>query len=405
MNNSERLTTILKHSVDNSKYYRDLNIKDYFIDITCFPILTKKLIFDYKNDIIIDEYKNTLLKECSVHLSSGTVGKPIEVYWHYNDEMLSNLSLWRLRAKFHDIKPSNRLCTLHTTNYSWNRISDYKKIVYSKDQKTLSLCKLFFDDENLLQYYNEIMKFQPEWMFFQPSNFVKLTEFMIRNNLKKPDSIRYIEFTGEVLLSEAVKLVKEFYNCDYSNMYGTTETNGIAYTCPYGQMHVLKDNVFLEVDQGDHGKVRVTSLTNRVFPLIRYEVGDMLKLNKCKHCMCGQSGTVIEEISGRQQNIVQFQDGNTISEAVIMSIMDRVNSLTGNVIREYKAQLSLKEGTTNFLLYIDSKHKARQHVVEEEFHKVMSIFFNFIDGITVSFVYEPIKIQENGKFAILEVIK
>ena len=405
MNNLERLTAILKHSMDKSKFYRNLNIKGCSPDITSFPVLDKKTLFVHKNDIVIDEYKSTLLKECSVHLSSGTAGRQIEVYWHYNDEMISNLSLWRLRSKYHGISPSNRLCTLHTTNYSWNRISDYKKIVYSKDKKTLSLCKLFFDDDNLLEYYNEIMRFRPEWLFFQPSNFIKLTEFMIRNNLKKPNSIRYIEFTGEFLLYEAIELVKNFYNCDYSNMYGTTETNGIAYMCPYGQMHVLEDNVFLEVDHGHLGKAMVTSLTNHVFPLIRYEVGDLLKLNKCSHCMCGQSGKIIEEISGRQQNVVQLRSGEMVSEAVVMSIIDRINTLTGNVIREYKAQFFLTSETIIFLLYIDAKYKSREPIIKEEFTKIMNIFLSFIDKVTITFVYKPIRIQENGKFAILAVIK
>lgn len=404
MNNSKKLKAIINHSIKNSKYYRDMMGEDGTYDISLFPTLDKKKLFDFKNDIIIDEYKNTLLKECSVHLSSGTVGRPIEVYWHYDDEMISNLNLWRLRSKCHGITPSSRSCTLHTTNYSWNRISEYKNIVYSKDKHTLSLCKLFFED-NLWEYYNEIMKFQPEWLFFQSSSFIKLTEFMLRNNLKAPESIRYIEFTGEFLLPKAIELVKSFYNCDYSNMYGTTETNAIAYMCPFGHMHVLEDNVYLEVDHGDFGKALVTSLTNHVFPLIRYEIGDILKLKECSDCKCGQSGLIIEEISGREQNVVQLKSGERLSETVVMSIMERLNSLTGNVIHEYKVQFSHKDDTISFVIYIDVKDKAREHTIKGEFSEILSTYFSSINKSTISFIYEPIRIQENGKFSILEVIQ
>lgn len=404
MNSSKKLNAIINHSIENSNYYRNMMGKDEDSDISLFPILDKKKLCDFKNDIIIDEYKNTLLKECSIHLSSGTVGRPIEVYWHYDDEMISNLNLWRLRSKYHGITPSSRLCTLHTTNYSWNRISEYKNIVYSKDKNTLSLCKLFFDD-NLWEYYNEIINFQPEWLFFQSSNFIKLTEFMIRNNLKAPESIRYIEFTGEFLLPKAIELVKSFYDCDYSNMYGTTETNGIAYMCPFGHMHVLEDNVYLEVEHGDHGKARVTSLTNHVFPLIRYEVGDILKLKQYSDCKCGQSGLIIEEISGREQNVVQLHSGEWLSEMIIVSIMERLNSLTGNVIHEYKVQFSQKSDVISFIIYIDAEDKAREHTIKKEFFEILSTFFSSINKSTISFIYEPIRIQENGKFSILEVVQ
>ena len=111
MNSSKKLNAIINHSIENSNYYRNMMGKDEDSDISLFPILDKKKLCDFKNDIIIDEYKNTLLKECSIHLSSGTVGRPIEVYWHYDDEMISNLNLWRLRSKYHGITPSSRLCT------------------------------------------------------------------------------------------------------------------------------------------------------------------------------------------------------------------------------------------------------------------------------------------------------
>lgn len=405
MNNSDKLSSILERASVTSQYYRELNVEKKFMSIDSFPILTKNKLYTNKDKIVADEYRNTLLKECVVHLSSGTAGKPIEVYWHYNDELLSNLSLWRLRAKFYSIKPTNRYCTLHSNNYSWNRIMDFRKIVYSKDRKILSLCKLFFDDESMMQYYNEIMKFQPEWLFFQPSNFIKLTEYMIRNNLEKPTSIRYIEFTGETLTTKATELVKEYYDCNYSNMYGTTETNGIAYMCPYGHMHVLDDNVFLETIPNNFGKAIITSLTNSVFPLIRYEIGDVLKVKKINYCKCGQHGDVIDEITGRQQNFIRLNNGNTISEIVIMSIVERVNSITGNVIKEYKAQVSVNSETIKIIAYIEPYHKARESKITKELDLVLNRYFSGLYKIQINYVYIPIEITENGKFSLLEVVE
>ena len=134
MKSNDKLSAILEYAAQHSEYYRKIFGEFENLDISNAPILTKNLLYDNKEQITVDEYSNLLLKECNIHLTSGTVGRPVEIYWHYNDEMQSNISLWRLRNRYHNIMPSDKYCTLHTTNYSWNKISDYKKIVYSKDK-------------------------------------------------------------------------------------------------------------------------------------------------------------------------------------------------------------------------------------------------------------------------------
>lgn len=366
--------------------------------------------FIHVEQITVDEYSNLLLKECNIHLTSGTVGRPVEIYWHYNDEMQSNISLWRLRNRYHNIMPSDKYCTLHTTNYSWNKISDYKKIVYSKDKKMLSLNKLFYTENDFVKYYEEMITFQPKWLFFQPSFFIKFTEFMINKNLQIPNSIQYVEFTGEQLTQKAICLVNELYQCDYSNMYGTTETNGIAYMCPHGKMHILEENVYVEVDgekgiSNDTGKAIVTSLTNKVYPLIRYEIGDIIQLCKIGKCDCGKSGIIISQIMGREQKSIVLKNEKVINESIVISILDRVNSKVGNRIKEYKVQAFKEQSTANFIIYISYLDRLWENKIKEVLVEIVSLYFNGIFDIRVNFVYEQIAIVKSGKYSVLEVVE
>ena len=68
-------------------------------------------------------------------------------------------------------------------------------------------------------------------------------------------------------------------------MYGSEEINGIAYECPKHHMHVLEDNVFIEVKTNKgifrhgEGEAIITNLNNFGMPLIRYNQGDVIVLD------------------------------------------------------------------------------------------------------------------------------
>ncbi len=85
-----------------------------------------------------------------------------------------------------------------------------------------------------------------------------------------------------------------------ASYYGANEFHSIAYECPYGNMHLMSGNVYVEVLNdnkecvaGEEGEVYVTSLTNSVMPLIRYQIGDRGKIEAGKKCMCGNHSPVI----------------------------------------------------------------------------------------------------------------
>ena len=96
------------------------------------------------------------------------------------------------------------------------------------------------------------------------------------NKCEIPPELKYIEFSGELLTDEVREMTKTIFNCNIANQYGANEVNSIAYECPYGNLHVMKSNVYVEIaDEYDNaikdeceGRVLLTSLTNSVMPFI-----------------------------------------------------------------------------------------------------------------------------------------
>jgi len=97
--------------------------------------------------------------------------------------------------------------------------------------------------------------------------------------------------------------------------YGSSEAF-LAWQCPAGSYHVNAEHVLLEiVDEagrpavpGEMGRVLVTTLENRLMPLVRYEIGDYATAEDGP-CACGRTLPRIGRVVGRGINLFRMPDG------------------------------------------------------------------------------------------------
>src|SRR5262249_16332186 len=94
-------------------------------------------------------------------------------------------------------------------------------------------------------------------------------------------SLRRVFTSAEVLDDDLRDRVKRQLGVDASANYGTTE-GFVAWQCPAGSYHINAEHMLGELlDEHDHpvpvgemGRVVLTTLQNRVMPLVRYAIGD-----------------------------------------------------------------------------------------------------------------------------------
>lgn len=124
---------------------------------------------------------------------------------------------------------------------------------------------------------------------------------------------------AEGLAPEVRDLAREAWGIAITNRYNTTETFASASECHHHcGIHLPEDLVVYEpVDAGNHAvpdgtlssKLLVTTLANRVMPLIRYEMTDMVKVTTTA-CACGRSYARMTEIAGRKEEVLAFEGAN-----------------------------------------------------------------------------------------------
>jgi phenylacetate-CoA ligase len=69
----------------------------------------------------------------------------------------------------------------------------------------------------------------------------------------------------------------------------------------------------LNVSPGEPGRLLLTTLTNDLMPLVRYEVGDLGAVDAVTPCPCGRASPILREVYGRQDDVIITKDGRRIA--------------------------------------------------------------------------------------------
>lgn len=146
------------------------------------------------------------------------------------------------------------------------------------------------------------------------SNFF-LARFFEECRLEAP-RLKAVITSSEKLTKEMREVFQRVYQCKTYDSWSGVEACGLVSECEYGSLHIspdlgiieLVDEFGMPVKPGEVGEVVCTGLINFDQPLIRYRIGDRMRLGKEK-CRCGREMPVISEIMGRVEDTVIGTDG------------------------------------------------------------------------------------------------
>lgn len=338
-----KLEELLKHVSEHNNFYKKI-IKEHNItdptDITQYPILTRQQLQQNRYNMFSNGYKSKYFsQQLRRQYSSGSSGIPVNVYWDYKDWYASNMSLWRKRLQWYRIHPTYRyvIFTLNAFNVRFDRTIRY---VNNYDNILSVNISLLHDEAAYKDVISIINEFNPVWLYIQPFVLNKIINISVKYNLQKPSALKYIESVGELLPNDLRRRAIEFFGVPLANMYGSEEMNGIAYECPNHCMHILDDNVLIEVNnekglysQGE-GEAIITNLNNMAMPLIRYNQNDKIKVNNTTSCECGCESRTVDLIFGRSRE--SFLLGNVeINSYLLVEVMTEVNNQFNDIIIFY----------------------------------------------------------------------
>jgi phenylacetate-CoA ligase len=172
---------------------------------------------------------------------------------------------------------------------------------------------------------------------FSNANQIRL---MALEQLRKPRKLKIKEIQSWVdeVDKDLRDLVKKAFGCRIIDRYSSEEFGAIAMQCPkHDHLHLIAPYLYMEVvdeegnpvPEGELGRIQLTSLTNRAFPLFRYQLGDLVIAGPpCKQV----NWPTIEKVVGRVRDYITGPNGEqTLPRIAGLSIRKSPNFLDSRI--------------------------------------------------------------------------
>lgn len=242
--------------------------------------------------------------------TSGSTGEP---FYFTMDRQITGAKLanYYRNLQWTGIAPGDRTLKLWRTDKE--SIAKALFVRYAMARRDYDVYQMEQDPEPLL---NLIRRHKPVAMEAYTSAGVDLAHIVQQRGLQ---DIRFgvIITSAEPCDAHQREYLATTFGADIYDRYGSREFGIIAYDCEYHTgLHINSETVVVEVVDDDgqqlapgrEGRVVVTSLTNYVMPLIRYEIGDRAVLAEGE-CPCGRQLPRLRQITGRISDSITLPSG------------------------------------------------------------------------------------------------
>jgi phenylacetate-CoA ligase len=318
----ERLDELARHAAEHSPFWRE-RLPRGPVRLEELPVMTKADLMDRFDDIVTD--RRLRLSDLLVHLeridddalylgehrvmtSSGSSGrKAVFVYDRPGWSICAGMFL--RRSAWHGVTPRiprNRLAMV------WGASPTHmsRRGAQSLDVGIHRLCRLGVT-QPLPELVARLNEFQPTHLSAYPSIAAQLAEEQLAGRLRL--RLRGLMTNSEPLSPELRERLELAFGVPPYDFYATTE--GLyGCECLEGSMHLFDDQCIVEnvdddgdpVPPGETGtRLLVTNLFNRVQPLIRFEITDVVAVDP-EPCACGRSLTRLRSLEGRAEEVLRL---------------------------------------------------------------------------------------------------
>jgi phenylacetate-CoA ligase len=290
----KKLQELVTVAYANSAYYKNIfdvsAIKPSDIrtleDLTKLPITTKSDLLVHNKEI----HTTLDFKKYFQANTSGTSGESLKFNREESADSFNRASIYR-GYSWYNVNPWER------NGYFWGyNFSDMAVLKIRILDSLQNRFRIFNYRKESIDFFIKKLK-NAKYLHGYSSMVYETAKIVNKQNLENPLNLKMVKGTSEKIFEVYQDEIQKAFGQRMISEYGAAETGIIAYECPKGNTHLNMEGVIVE--EIDH-EIVVTNLQMHAFPIIRYKLGDYIKLApKTKKCECGMQHLIIEEITGR----------------------------------------------------------------------------------------------------------
>jgi len=312
------LTTLLPHALDHVPYYRDLGIPA--ASLSSFPLLSREAL---RTEFARLKSDDLARRRPSLASTGGSTGEPV---WVIHDR---GFQQWDVAAEmycfdqFFGMSPREYLRSRRVAIWHQRRLRAgtglakrlavriLGQVLYVEPYRVLS-------DDRMTEVLRRINRHRPEVILAFAGTAFELAKHARQVGIRM-HSPRFVATSVETLFPMMRETIGDVFRCRVHNRYGAAEVGRIAAECSHGNLHLVSFANHVEVlgddgapvGPGQVGRVVVTSLHNLAMPLIRYDIGDLVRTS-ASPCSCGHLLPTVDEIQGRVIHHFVRPDGSLV---------------------------------------------------------------------------------------------
>ena len=332
----QRLAALLQYAVNEIPFYRSRVTSP---KLSAFPILRKEDVHAHFEELmepsLLAEYRGEKKKARYSWVevkTGGSTGTPTVVI-HDRD--------------FRDWGRAGRLYSQHLCGFPlgtpffmlWGSMRDISESKDSATKRVLNtlldvhpLNAFLMDETRMRDYLRQMRESSIDHLMAYVDAAHQLARFAEESGTPIRPLRSVMACAGTVTDDDRATLSRVF-GARVHNKYGSRECADMACECAAGGFHIYATGVHLEivddagqpVPPGTTGRILVTLLHNRRFPLIRYEIGDIGALGT-KTCPCGSPLPLLERVEGRISEIITAANGAYVSPVYIRHLVGVVHN-------------------------------------------------------------------------------
>jgi phenylacetate-coenzyme A ligase PaaK-like adenylate-forming protein len=166
-----------------------------------------------------------------------------------------------------------------------------------------------------------------------PSFLARLSRYIVnQKRTVRPPGL--IIFTYENPSGLHYHQVRAAFQSPIASSYGSTEAGYVFMECEAGKWHQNIDCCHVDFlpfkpEFGGPlvGSILVTSFSNPWRALLRFDIGDLVRVS-VEPCACGRSeGLILEAIEGRVVNLTQTPDGQPVTQTGVDRVLSKIEQL------------------------------------------------------------------------------
>jgi phenylacetate-CoA ligase len=178
--------------------------------------------------------------------------------------------------------------------------------------------------DSMRTFHRQISASRPALLEGYVGSMLEFADFLEGSGLRVPP-LTAVATTAAPLTTSVRRRLESFFEAPVYDEYRGSEFGWVAGECrERNGLHVFADARLVEVvdergrrlPPGEVGDLVITDLTNRVFPLIRYRVGDRGALLEAP-CACGVTLPLMGQPEGRSTDVLRLPSGRSIGHRLM----------------------------------------------------------------------------------------